>query len=102
MIVFQTKYWHHVYYQGQTGLNLLGLLGVEHAEQRAEGILIADQIPSVIHRLQTAEHELPMATDAVAFANRCFPLIELCRAAQANDSDVIWHNTSPSTTTHSS
>ena len=98
MIVFHTKYWHHVYYQGQTGLNILGVIGVTYAAQRSDGILLADQIPDVIQTLQTAEHRLPLATETVAFANRCFPLIELCRAAIANHSDITWHNTAPSLT----
>lgn len=73
----------------ETG-NAIQLLEVEITESRAHSASDAVQRDVVAHHGENGddnEHEQP---EAVSFSSRAYPLLEMLRAARAENKDVVW------------
>lgn len=101
LVTFQTKAYAPITMFGDVAVALIKLMG--HSG-RVPSALLAEHVPDALERLQTAVAEHPGEpldpqsagssksdeTRRVSLAHRALPLIELLKAAAADQADVMW------------
>lgn len=104
LVTFKTKYYSDITMFGDVATRLLQMMG--HSTTVPGAILAAD-VPAALQKLSAAVTALPAATEAtraqhdadkeqdedapdVSLRHRALPLIELLKAAQASQDNVMW------------
>lgn len=97
LVTFKTKSYANITMLGEVGLKLLGLIKFG---EKVPGGIVAEDIPSALENLQQGLQSIPkeITVDqdndddqpAVSLHTRAIPLIDLLRAAIADNNDVRW------------